>query len=257
MAKLMILGSCSATEPMLGRQHTSLALQAGENLCFFDAGEGCSRTAHLSGLDLLATKAIFLSHTHYDHIGGLPGLLWNIRKLSKRGKTEPRYLPIPLYIPDPEAFAGIREMLCHTEGSFDYGAFIETRLPRAGAFYDDGTLRVTAVPNRHLAPLPDGTPRSFSYRIEAEGKRVVFSGDVRSPEELLPLLDGGCDLLLHETGHHAVADVCRFAARAGAARLVFLHHGREILEGRPSVAAALAEAELPVTVANDGETIEW
>jgi ribonuclease BN (tRNA processing enzyme) len=93
--------------------------------------------------------------------------------------------------------------------------------------------------------------------MEVEGRRVVFSGDVKAPEELLPLMDCGCDLLLHETGHHAVADVCRFAARAGAARLVFLHHGREIMENRPSVAAALAGAKLPVTVARDGETIEW
>ncbi len=257
MAKLTILGTSSGTEPMPGRLHTSLALEAGGATYFFDAGEGCSRSAHLGGIDLMKTKAIFLSHTHYDHIGGLPGLCWAIRKLSKRGKTAPAFAPIPLYLPETGAWDGVREMLRHTEGSFDYAAFIEPRLPREGEFYNDGALSVTACPNGHLPASPEGLPRSFSYRIECEGKRIVFSGDVKTPEDLLPLLGGGCDVLLHETGHHKVADVCEFAARVGAGRLIFLHHGREILEARPSVAEALAAARLPVTLASDGDRVEW
>ena len=46
MVTVHILGSCAGTEPMPGRMHTSLALTVGKRLYFFDAGEGCSWTAH-------------------------------------------------------------------------------------------------------------------------------------------------------------------------------------------------------------------
>ena len=78
---LHVLGSCAGTEPMPGRHHTSVALEAGGRLYVLDAGEGCAYTAHLLGLDLMNLQAVFLSHTHMDHIGGLAHLLWTMRKL--------------------------------------------------------------------------------------------------------------------------------------------------------------------------------
>ena len=54
---------------------------------------------------------------------------------------------------------------------------------------------------------------------------------MKSVTELTEWLDGGCDLFFMETGHHKVADVCDFVkARPQVKRLVFIHHGREILE---------------------------
>lgn len=68
--KLHILGSCSGTEPMPGRHHTSLALETGGSLYFLDAGEGCGYSSYLLGIDQLRTRGIFISHTHMDHVGG-------------------------------------------------------------------------------------------------------------------------------------------------------------------------------------------
>ena len=80
--KVHILGSCSGTEPYEGRHHTSVALETEKGLYWLDAGECCSYTAYLMGLDLLKTKGIFISHCHMDHVGGLGKLLWDIRKLT-------------------------------------------------------------------------------------------------------------------------------------------------------------------------------
>ena len=82
MATLKILGSCSGTEPMPERHHTSIVLTVNDRNYFFDAGENCSYSSHLSGVDLTKTRAVFISHTHFDHIGGLMGLFWVIRKVS-------------------------------------------------------------------------------------------------------------------------------------------------------------------------------
>ena len=68
--------------------------------------------------------------------------------------------------------------------------------------------------------------------IEAEGKRIVFSGDVGCPYELNPLLEKPCDLLLHETGHHKVKDVIDYAKSKDVKYLRFMHHGREIVNNK-------------------------
>ena len=80
--KIYFLGTCAGTEPMPDRKHASVAIECGDAIYWFDAGEGCSYTAHNMGLDLLRVKKIMISHTHMDHVGGLGNLLWNIRKLS-------------------------------------------------------------------------------------------------------------------------------------------------------------------------------
>ena len=65
--KLTFLGTCAGTEPMPGRRHTSFVVEDKGRVYWFDTGESCSYTAHLANIDLLSTRAIFISHTHMDH----------------------------------------------------------------------------------------------------------------------------------------------------------------------------------------------
>ena len=62
--KITFLGTCSGTEPMPNRKHVSFVIEHAGAVYWFDAGEGCSYTAHLAGIDLLSTRAVFISHTH-------------------------------------------------------------------------------------------------------------------------------------------------------------------------------------------------
>ena len=89
---LHILGTCSGTEPMPGRHHMAFAIEAGERLYWFDAGENSAYTAHLMGVDLLALRAIIISHSHLDHIDGLPHLLFTLMKLNRRTEDRARSL---------------------------------------------------------------------------------------------------------------------------------------------------------------------
>lgn len=72
--KIYIFGSCSRTEPMEGRHHTAFAIEINGKVYWFDAGENCSHTAHLMGVDLLLVSDIFISHPHTDHVAGLVNL---------------------------------------------------------------------------------------------------------------------------------------------------------------------------------------
>ena len=107
---------------------------------------------------------------------------------------------------------------------------------------DDGIMKVTAMHNTHLKENGDNGWHSYSFLIEAEGKKIVFSGDVGYPEELDPFLDGGCDAYIMETGHHTPEKVLRYAKEKGAKKLFFTHHGRIILgdyEGTLKLASTL------------------
>lgn len=217
---------------MPGRHHVSFAVEHRDRLYWFDAGESCSYTAHLMGVDLMRTRAVFISHTHMDHIGGLGNLFWTIRKLDGMHHTL-RHRQIGLWIPERDAWEHLFGMLRHTEGHFVRDFAIEAREYGDGVLLEEDGLRVTALHNTHLPAREDGAWQSFGFAIEAEGKKVVFSGDTGGVGELLPLLEG-CDLLLMETGHHLPVEVVRQlqASEQFPGKLAFIHHGRAILNDR-------------------------
>ena len=229
---LTFLGTCAGTEPMPDRKHTSFAIEYNGKVYWFDAGAGCSYTAHLLGIDLLSVRAIFISHTHMDHVGGLANLLWDIRKLNGREKDPARRISdrrIDLFIPDLQVWQGVRQLLHGTEGQFAIDFDLAATDYADGAIFGDGDFQVRALHNRHLGvPATGEAWKSYSFGIEIAGKRIVFSGDIKDVAELEPLLQD-CDLLLVETGHHKVEDLCTYAREQPVKRLGFLHHGRAIL----------------------------
>ena len=256
MVKITYLGTCSGTEPMAGMHHCSLAMEIGGSVYWFDAGETSSYTAYLAGIDMTAIRTVMISHPHMDHVGGLANLFSCIRKLNNRYKlTLKNDNTLRVFTPCPAVLDAVLTVVCGgTTHKLPY-TLIEEEV-RDGLLYEDENVRITALHNAHLNE--DGTKgwHSYSYLIEAEGKRIVFSGDVKKSAELDPFVTEGCDLLIHETGHHPVADVCAYAESRGVKQLRFNHHGREIIEGREKAEELVARCGCPAKICFDTMTEE-
>lgn len=256
--KIHFFGTCAGTEPMAGRKHVSFAIEKDEHIYWFDAGEGCSYTAHLMGVDLLSIRSIFISHPHMDHVGGLGNLLWNIRKLDGLSGDRLEGEEIEVYMPNMDTWDGLMQLLRNTEGNFKCSFDIKASRITDGVIYKKDGFKVTALHNLHMSKTENGQWQSFSFLIEAEGKRIVYSGDIKSMKDIASLIDS-CDLLLIETGHHKVEDICYYIKhnKKNVRNLGFIHHGRAILQ-KPDYELEKAKEILggDVLITEDGTTIE-
>jgi len=227
--KIYFLGTCAGTEPMPDRKHMSFAIESSKKVYWFDAGEGCSYTGHNLGIDLLAVKNIFISHTHMDHVGGLGNLLWNIRKLRYEKQSKPYFGDVELYIPNMYTWEGLHKLLIHTETGFASDYEVNAHQVENGVLIDDGIMKVTALKNTHLAPDNTDARVSYTYKIECEGKTVIYSGDVGKYTDMDEFMKDGCDALIVETGHFGVDAVWDYTKDKKIGHTYFSHNGREIL----------------------------
>jgi len=253
---LIILGSASGV-PTARRNTTAVCLRAGARLYLLDAGDGCAGRMAGLGLDVNRVAAVFLSHMHIDHVGGLPLLLQTMQLAGRRApldiclRAEGRpglkhwlntvYL-MPELLPFPLRWPGVR---------------------RRAPFYDDGCLRMCARRNAHLqvrhAQLRSSYPvqgQSYSFQLVCGKRRIAYSGDIRRLDEALPLLAGGVtDWLLLECAHYPLDSA--WGAFNGLVRTIVIHHIHPRLDRQGGAIKRAIEKHFTgnVVIARDGLVI--
>jgi ribonuclease Z len=194
----------------------SLLIEVGNperDLFFFDLGSGALANYDGLGLPVTATTKVFLTHLHADHVGDLPTLVWSLAKAGRRD-------PVEVWGPAGEVpELGTRHYAQHLEEAHAWdmaslrghpgqsGAHTEvTEVPwdRTETVYDRNGVRVSSFPVIHILNGAVG------YRLDYNGRSVVFSGDTRPCHPLVDASDGA-DLLIHETFPSAPV----FAQKAG------------------------------------------
>ena len=236
----------------------ALALVVEGSVYLVDAGYDTARQLVASGLGFGDVGNVFITHHHFDHTSGLPGL-------ALHGWTAPRSMPALKMWGPPTTTAtasGIQTAFAEATALFSTGdgfgpqpvlAPTDVVLPDAPGVHpvmEDDRVLVEATRVFHGPEVA----HAYAYRftLKRTGKVAVFSGDSAAPDANLIELARDCDVLVHEVqdndnvqriadsfpspeqgavlkqhlleAHSDVRDVPRVAHAAGAGRVVFSHY---------------------------------
>jgi len=208
----------------VNRNCSSWILETSEGKSYlFDCGEGVSSSILRFGVDYNNIDAIFVTHTHSDHLSGLFLLL---QMIYLTGREE----PLGLYLPE-EAISGVKDFLnllylFPEKFAFDLYFYSINQ----GPFFEDSELKISAYPNEHLIDNQEIIERkglsnkmeSFCLEISFDGKRIVYSGDLGVLEDL-EIITRNADLLLTECMHVKIDALIDLIIKNKVESAVFTH----------------------------------
>ena len=237
--KITFIGSSHGV-PEPNRKCTSIMIEAGSNVYFIDMGTPAIDALRTRGISIDAVKGVFITHMHGDHINGL---IQFVDLITWYFKT-----PDPaIHLPIMDAAKVINDWLKVTLNGADKK--IDYREVNPGLLFDDGTIKVTAYATQHCL-------KSYAYLMEAEGKAVLFTGDLRNPGVDFPAAEKTLDLLVCESAHFPATDYLPVLENLDVKKVCVTHYSDTFLASVLELQHALKEKEIPSVKATDDLVIE-
>ncbi len=239
-----------------GRGQSSVLLEIDDTTLLLDAGEPCSGQLLNLGIPLARLDAVWITHAHSDHVGGLPLLL---QASWLHGRTAPLPLGLPGHLIDPLKTWLQAVLLPPSTLDFPLQPFAwEAGCPRI-----QRKVSVTPHPTSHLANAAmrtgDSSIASYLFEIQAGTQRIVYTGDLGAASDLVPVLTQPIDLLICELTHLSVDDLIATLTPAKIGTLCLTHVSGELDDQRGEILMR-CESELPevdeVFLPEDGERID-
>lgn len=243
----------------VGGNTSCVEVVCGGERIILDAGTGLRKLGDRMMAEGSLEATMLLSHQHWDHIQGIPFF-------------------VPAYIPTARLriYGGVngvmslRETLEHqmTAPVFpvrldELGAQIDLCEVRSGHSFSVGGARVKAIKVNH----PGGC---FAYRIDFEGKSVVYATDTEHyacVDPALRALAQGADVLIYDSqytpeeyrgdagrskvgwGHSTYVAGAELARSAGVGQYVLFHHDPSRNDAKVAEIEARAQVLFPESVA--------
>lgn len=284
------LGTKGGPVPNAERSQPANLLLVDGKPWLIDCGDGAMERLAGAGYKPTDIDTVFISHLHMDHIAGLQGLI-GIRWMMGA--------QTPLVIHGPPGTKVLVDGLVRSLApslaiarsepmkGLDPSRMVRVVEIEGGSDLAVGAVRVRAVRNSHFDSSPghpiDNGSQSLSYRFDAPGFSVVYTGDT-GPDAEVTRLAHGANLLVSEvidldqarqvydkkvdmapdrkaamlnhlaTQHLTPQAAGEMAAEAGVGKLVFTHlsiYGPTAKEAPRLIAGAHEKYKGEVAVARD------
>lgn len=129
--------------PLPNRYLTSVLLRREGELFLFDGGEGTQVSLRKLNLRWKKISAIFISHTHADHVTGLPGILMLSSQVDRDD---------PLTIIGPPKIAEYIESSRRVLDMYINYDIVVKEITEPGIVYEGDSFHIRAFPLRHTKP---------------------------------------------------------------------------------------------------------
>jgi ribonuclease BN (tRNA processing enzyme) len=214
---LTVLGSGTGV-PSLERSSPAYLLRANGGEILIDCGSGTLRQLLRTGTSHRSIDAVFITHTHPDHIGDLIPLIHAL-KCTPGFKRER-----PLRLFGPPGFEAYFEHRVATVAIRPKHFAIEVVEVVSELTYAD--FRILTTPVSHSEQVA-----SVAYRFDANGHSIVFSGDCDIDARLVRLaqqadvliIDASFPDTLKVPGHLSASECGRIAAEANVKQMILSH----------------------------------
>ncbi|MFL6208248.1 MAG: MBL fold metallo-hydrolase [Pyrinomonadaceae bacterium] len=220
--QLVVLGSGTSV-PHPARAAAAHWLQTSGGSLLLDCSAAAVHRMAQEGLDWVNLDAIWISHFHLDHVGGLAPFLFGTKYAPQ---MQTRRKPLAVYGP-----RGLGKLFRAFDWANDYGLakqpfpFEIREVPPRSSFTPLPGLRGETFSTPH-------TGESLALKLtDADGATLVFTSDT-GPADALAEFARNVDLLFMECSfwrdkpvdtHLELADAMRLAARADPRRVLLAH----------------------------------
>lgn len=234
--KITFVGSSHGV-PEANRKCSCIMVEVGEKVYFVDMGAPAIDALRTKGIPVENVQGVFITHMHGDHTNGLISFVDLINWYFKTAD------PV-ICLPDIKAADVIGQWLELSLSA--YKREYKFRQTEPGLVYEDDAIRVTAFATKHCHG-------SHAYLLEAEGKAVLFTGDLKNPGVDFPALakDQPLDLVICESAHFPATDYLPVFAQHEIKRICVTHYSDTFLASVLQLQKEMTEKGVPTQRATD------
>ncbi|MBQ8311404.1 MAG: MBL fold metallo-hydrolase [Clostridia bacterium] len=244
--KITFLGTADV-RPRIDAYVSATMIEVGDAVYLLDAGAPVSDLMLRYGRRPDELRAVFTTHAHNDHVDGLLQLFSHCIHIYPKASYEVFMTEEP-----------IARAFCDCIGTLYHMDFPKERLhvhiAAEGVVYDDGVLRATYIP----VAYNEGPPH-FAILIEAEGRRVLFTGDMSQDlkDDDFPRVAYECetDLIVCEYAHTLIDRLDPCLKQCRTRMLAFNHYAGYRHEELAAIVNS-GKYAFPIRALRDGDVIE-